>query len=252
MGWVGWILVAALAAVAGVVWLRRRYPGGWRYAFAEQYSKEPHDLDSARSALRGLEREADREREAARAAVQAAERTHQENVRLARARLTLLREPGRGLLRSSVASNLWLYDNVLHGMADGRSAEYPVEEVSIRDEYSRTSAHTYLAQPTGRQQMVSVALDEATPEAEVRAFVITVFNACADAKVARAERLAQIPLAEAELREAMADTAGPEQARRRLAEVADRQGTDTRIPQARKELDAAFERWEQLTGRRPK
>ncbi|MFE7193981.1 hypothetical protein [Kitasatospora sp. NPDC057541] len=135
--------------------------------------------------------------------------------------------------------------------AEGRINRYPLNEVSIRGEYSGKNGHIYLALPTGRQQMVSVELDEATSEAEVRAFVVEAFNAAADAKVSKAERLAKVPQAEAELRKVIADTTGPEQARRRLADVTARQKSDARIPQARRELDEACDHWEHLTGRRP-
>ena len=123
--------------------------------------------------------------------------------------------------------------------------------MSVRDEYSRKAGHVYLVLPTGRQQMLTFAL-EVTPEAEVREFVVATFNAAADAKVSKAERQALIPQAEAELRSAIADTGAQEAARRQLAETVARQKGDARIPQARRELDAARDRWKRLTGHRPK
>ncbi|MFF7585882.1 hypothetical protein ACFZCK_00125 [Kitasatospora purpeofusca] len=78
-----------------------------------------------------------------------------------------------------------------------------------------------------------------------------VFNAVADAKVSRAERLARVPQAEAELDAAIADTTAQEQAGDRLSDVLARQKSDARFPRARHELDAARDRWDQLTGRRP-
>ncbi|MFE4362375.1 hypothetical protein [Kitasatospora sp. NPDC056800] len=77
------------------------------------------------------------------------------------------------------------------------------------------------------------------------------FNAAADAKAATAECQALVPRAEADLREAVEDTAEQEEARRRLADVLARQKADTRIPGARRELDEARDRWQRLTGRRP-
>ncbi|MFF7454443.1 hypothetical protein [Kitasatospora sp. NPDC008115] len=246
----GWILVVVLSVGAAVIWLMLRYPGGWRYAFGEEYAKDRRDLDGARSRLRGLEREARRERDAARGEVEAAERAHGDRVGRARAHLARLRAPGRGDLRSSLLGGLRLYEHALEVTVDGLTSEYPLDEISVRDEYSSKAGHVYVALPTGRRQMVSVPLDE-VPEAEVRQFVVEVFNAAADAKVAKVERQALVPQAEADLREAISDTAGQEEARRRQTELAARQESDTRIPQARREWDAARDRWQQLTGRRP-
>ncbi|MFJ2189866.1 hypothetical protein ACIOJE_18300 [Kitasatospora sp. NPDC087861] len=250
MGTVGWVVVIVLVVAGAVVWLMLRYPGGWRYAFSTQYAANRRDLDAARGKLRGLQHEAGRERATARSGVEAAERAHQDRVNQARAHLAWLRAPGRGVLRSSLGEHLRLYDHALEMTVDGRTVECPLHEVSIRDEYSRTAGHVYVVLPTGRQQMVIVSPEE-TPEAEVRKFVVAVFNAAADAKVSKAERQALVPQAEAELRDAIADTAAQEQARRRLAEVEARQKSDARIPRARQELDAARDRWQQLTGRRP-
>ncbi|MBV6700210.1 hypothetical protein KV557_24415 [Kitasatospora aureofaciens] len=248
----GWILVVVLVVAGAVVWLMLRYPGGWRYAFSAEYAEQRRDLDAARGKLRVLQREAGRERDMARSDVEAAERAHHDRVNQAQAHLAWLRAPGRGVLRSSLGDSLRLYDHALEVTVDGRTVEYPLHEVSVRDEYSRKAGHVYVALPTGRQQMVTVSLEE-TPEAEaeVRKFVVEVFNAAADAKVSKAERQALVPQAEAELRNAIADTDDQEQARRRLAEVVARQKSDARIPGARRELDAARDRWQQLTGRRP-
>ncbi|MFD4659766.1 hypothetical protein ACFWP2_29535 [Kitasatospora sp. NPDC058444] len=251
MGPVGWIVVVVLAVAGGVLWLMLRYPGGWRYAFTAEYADNRRDLDAARGRLRALERDAGRERDRARAGIAAAEQAHQDRVDRARAHLDRLRSPDRGDLRSSLGEGLRLYDQALEVTAQGRTAEYPLHEVSLRDEYSREEGHVYVSLPTGRQQMVTVALEE-TAEAEVRKFVVEVFNAVADAKAAAVERQALVPGAEAELREAQADTAAQEEARRQLAELVARQKSDARIPQARRELDAERDRWQRLTGSRPR
>ncbi|MFF2616703.1 hypothetical protein [Kitasatospora sp. NPDC058046] len=246
----GWILTVVLVAAGAVAWLMLRYPGGWRCAFGPEYAEHRRDLDAARGKLRDLKREAGRERGRARSAVEAAERAHASRVGEARAHLDRLRSPDRGSLRSSLGDSLRLYDRALEVTAEGRTAEYPLHEVALLDEYSGTDGHVYVALPTGRRQMVSVPLD-GTPEAEVRKFVVEVFNAAADAKAATAERQALVPRAEADLREAVEDTADQEEARRRLADVLARQKADTRIPGARRELDEARDRWQRLTGRRP-
>ncbi|MQS16508.1 hypothetical protein F7Q99_31030 [Streptomyces kaniharaensis] len=89
-----------------------------------------------------------------------------------------------------------MYEHVLVVEVDGRDFECPLHEVSVRDEYSDGSGHVYVALPDGRRQMVSISLEE-TPEAEVRRFVVAVFNAAADEKMARLERQALVPQAEA-------------------------------------------------------
>ncbi|MGV9266184.1 hypothetical protein ACWDRR_16150 [Kitasatospora sp. NPDC003701] len=251
MGPAGWILVVVLAVAGTALWLMLRYPGGWRYAFGAEYAEQRRDLDAARGRLRTLQHEARRERAAARSDVKAVERAHQNRVGRARAHLAGLQSPGRGTLRSSLGDSLRLYDNALEVTADGSTVEHPLHEVSLRDEYAREAGRIYVALPSGRQQMVTVSLEE-TPEAEVRTFVVEVFNAAADAKVSKAERQALVPQAEAELRDAIADTAAQEQARLRLTEVVARQKSDPRVPRARGELDAARDQWQQLTGRRPK
>ncbi|SOB88662.1 hypothetical protein [Streptomyces sp. 1331.2] len=250
MASVGWMVLAALVVGGVAVWLRQRYPGGWRYALSTEYAGQRRDLDAARGRLRELRREAERALAAARAGVDAAERARRSRIAQAETHLARLRSPGRGMLRSSVGRVLWLYEHVLVVEVDGREIECPLPEVSVRDEYSDGIGHVYVALPDGRREMVSVSLEE-VPEAEVRRFVVEVFNASADEKIARAERQARVPQAEAELRAAEADTAGQDRARDRMAEVEAGQKSDKRIPRARQELDAAFDRWEQLTGHRP-
>ncbi|MET8543846.1 hypothetical protein ABZW03_24825 [Kitasatospora sp. NPDC004799] len=250
MEYVVWTVLAVLVVGGAALWLRQRYPGGWRYALSTEYAGQRRDLDNARSKLHRLRRTAARELVAARAGVGAAEQAHRSRIAQAEARLARLRSPGRGMLQSSIGNVLRLYEHVLVVEVDGLDVECPLHKVSVRDEYSGRVGHVYVALPDGRQQVVSVSLEE-TEEAEVRRFVVAVFNAAVAEKVARVERRALIPQAEAELREAKADTAGQERAKERLDEVKTRQKSDTRIPRARQELDAEFDRWEQLTGHRP-
>ncbi|MFJ1936760.1 hypothetical protein ACIOGZ_29385 [Kitasatospora sp. NPDC088160] len=247
----GLVLLAVLAAGILALRLRRRYPGGWHYALSPRYAAQRRDLDTARSELNKIHRTVERELAAARSGVEDAERARADRISRARTHLNWLREPGRGRQRSSVGGVLRLYEHVLVVEADGADLDYPLHEVSVIDEYSGKTGHVYISLPGGRRQMVSVPIDEETPETELRRFVVAVFNAVAEEKVARVERQELVPQAEAELSEALADTAGREQAAERLAAVKARQKSDKRIPRARRELDAAFDRWEQLTGHRP-
>lgn len=102
--------------------------------------------------------------------------------------------PGRGVLRPSPGDSLRLYDHPLEVTLDGRTAEYSLHEVPVCDEYSGKAGHLYVALPTGRQQILTVLLEE-TPEAEMRTFVVAVFNAAADAKVSKVERQVLVPQA---------------------------------------------------------
>lgn len=95
---VGWTLLLALAVTGAVAVGRRlhRYPGGMGFAFGGEHSAARHDLDTARNALRALERAAQRELSGAQAAARKAERIHRRRVSSAEADLAYLREPGRG------------------------------------------------------------------------------------------------------------------------------------------------------------
>ncbi|MFB6888921.1 hypothetical protein ACFCX4_06350 [Kitasatospora sp. NPDC056327] len=118
------------------------------------------------------------------------------------------------------------------------------------DRYSLTDAFLYLTPPDGRRELVTLPLTE-IPEATVRAFVVHIHNAIADAGPAGKRRRALIPAAEAELKRTLADTTGRRRAERELRQVTDRAKNDVRIPRARRELEAAYDRWHQLTGHRP-
>ncbi|CAN3985921.1 hypothetical protein [Kitasatospora purpeofusca] len=134
MGPVRWILMVVLVVGGTVLWVMLRYPGGWRYAFSPDCTDHRQDLDAARGRLRGLERAAGRERDAARAEIAAAERVHQDRVGRARTHLARLKDPGRGVSKSSLGESLRLYEHALGVTVDGRTAEHPLSEVSVLDD----------------------------------------------------------------------------------------------------------------------
>ena len=250
MGPTFWIVVAMVVLGGALVVRMGHYPGHLRYSFGLKHHARRRDLRAAREKLRRLEQTVEQERDGARSAVTTAAYNHGHRVREAEGRLARLREPGRGTQRGELAGRLRLYDNVLEVMTEQRITTHQLTGISIRDEYSRSAGHVYLTLPKAFQQLLTFSLKE-TPEAEVRAFVVEVSNAIADAKVARAKRKALIPQAEADLQLAIADTSGQKQAEQRLGEVTARLKGDPRIPQARRELEAARDRWQQLTGQRP-
>ncbi|WP_354644561.1 hypothetical protein [Kitasatospora camelliae] len=249
MSLVGWILVIALAAAGTVGWRLYRYPGGWRYAFAREHTAARRDLDAARGALRGLERSAKRELSGARAAVEAATAAHRRRVRAAEEHLAHLRDPGRGGLRDELPG-LSLYEHVLAVKSDDWQGDLPLDRIAVRSDHTAKAGHIYLIAPDGHQHLLTYPT-ETTDEESVRAFVVDVHNAIAQAKAFQRDRPARIRRAEADLLRVRDDTAVREQAELHLDEVTARQNADPRIPKARRSLDAAHDRWENLTGHRP-
>lgn len=134
---------------------------------------------------------------------------------------------------------------------DALSADLPLHEIALRSDHSPTAGHVYLVAPDGKQHLLTYPVEEVAEE-DVRRFVVDVHNAIASAKTLARERPALIRQAAAELRSTKTDTAEQEEARLRLDAVTARQRADTRIPEARRDLDAAHDRWHLLTGRRPR
>ncbi|MFK0190944.1 hypothetical protein [Kitasatospora sp. NPDC090308] len=247
----GWTLLLVLVAVAALVLRQlRRYPGGWRFAFSAEYGAARSDLDRARGELSGLERSARQELSGAQGAVKAAVAAHGRRVRDAEEQVAYLRDPGRGGYRAELG-DLCLYEHVLVVSTYEYSGDLPLHETAVRSEHTPRASHLYVIGPDGRQHLVTYPAAE-TPEGHVRQFVVDVHNAIAEAKSFRRDRPAQLREARAELRRATNDTAEQEAARRRLEEVTARQGGDLRIPAARQSRDAAYDRWQQLTGHRPR
>ncbi|GAA4831998.1 hypothetical protein [Kitasatospora terrestris] len=250
MRYAGLIVLIALVAAAAIGRRLLRYPGQWRHAFGGEYDEHRRDLDSARDRLASLQRDAKREHRTAASGVDAAASAYRRRVRDAEARLAALRDPGRGNPRGELGA-LRLHQYTLQVTTGGRTGEYPLDELSIRPDPAGAETHVHLILPKGRQQVLPFPRED-YPEAAVRAFVADVHDAVAAAKRAKAERETLVPEAEAELAEALADTAGQQHAKRHLADVEARHEADPRIPEARRELDAARDRWHHLTGRRPR
>ncbi|MEV7939243.1 hypothetical protein AB0O82_24290 [Kitasatospora sp. NPDC088264] len=105
-------------------------------------------------------------------------------------------------------------------------ATHPLLGLTIDDQHSPTEAYIYLTPPDGQRELLTLALED-TPEADVRAFVVHIHSA-------------------------VADTGNRRQAEQNLHQVTAQLKNDLRIPQARRELDTAYHRWQELTGHRPK
>lgn len=245
----GLILLLALAAAAAVGRQLYRYPGGWKFAFAPEYDGARSDLDSARSAVRGLERAAQKELADARGAVDAAASAYRRRVRNAEERVAYMSDPGRGGYRDELGA-LSLYEHVLAVSTDDFSGDLPLHEIAVRSDHTRMASHLYLVGPDGRQHLVTYAAADIAEE-RVRKFVVDVHNAIAAAKSFQLDRPARLRQAKADLHQAENDTSEHEKARLRLEEVTARQNADLRISTARQDLAAAHDRWQELTGRRP-
>ncbi|MFI7363157.1 hypothetical protein ACIBO4_13610 [Streptomyces sp. NPDC050149] len=246
------LVLAALVAAGAAGRQLHRYPGGWKFAFGSAYSAARRDLDTARNALRTLERAAQWELSGAQNAVRKADSTHRRELRRAEEALAYLREPGRGGYRDEIR-DLSLYEHVL--VASGTDdwsgdLQLPLHEMSIRADHSAWESHVYLTGPDGRRHLLTYPHTELAEE-YVRRFVLDVQNAIATDKAFQRDRPRLIREAGAELRRLRGSATGPTEEGRRLEEVTARQSGDPRIPRARQELDAAHARWQALTGRRP-
>nr|WSW68762.1 hypothetical protein OG461_22590 [Streptomyces sp. NBC_00995] len=246
------LVLGALLAAGAAARRLHRYPGGLKFAFGGAHAAARHDLETARNALRTLERAAQWELSGAQNAVRNADSTHRREVRRVEDELAYLREPGRGGYRTEIR-DLSLYEHVL--VASGTDAwsgdlHLPLHETSIHADYSARESHVYLTAPDGRRHMLSYPHTELAEE-YVRRFVLDVQNAIAADRTFQRDRPALIREAGAELRRLRENAAGPTEEGRRLDEVIARQSGDPRVPRARRELDAAQARWQALTGRRP-
>ncbi|MET9396061.1 hypothetical protein [Kitasatospora sp. NPDC002965] len=246
-----WAGLLALAAALTTAWWRRQYPGTWRHAFDPRHHQDREHLRTARHNLRRAEQEVAAEQERVRSSADTAAREHDNRIRQAEQRLAALRAPGTGPLLHSLGERLDLYEQVLRVNTDPlTSTDHPLLGLKVDDRYSLIEGFLYLTPPDGRRELLTLPLTE-IPEADVRAFVVHIHNAIADAGSASERRRALIPAAEADLKHTIADTTDRRRAEQNLRQVTDRAKNDLRIPRARRELEAAHDRWHQLTGHRP-
>ncbi|RKE16817.1 hypothetical protein [Streptomyces sp. TLI_171] len=250
MGAWGWTVLFAVAAVlAALVWWTDRYPGGWRFAFHRQHADDRARLRTKRGNLRRLEHEAAGRLAALRAAVDAERSAYRSRIARAERRLEMLRAPGRGTLHSTMGP-VQLHEHRLVVFTGGATHEYPLEEIAVRCERADGTGHLHLVLPDGRQQALDFPEEEYDPT-ELTQFAARTHDAIAAAKRATPLRLADIPRAEVELAEAVADTTGHEQALERLEQGKAEEAADTKIPAARRALDEELDRWHKITGTRP-
>ena len=239
------VAVIVAAAVYGG-WRVYRYPGGWAYAFSRSHAGDRADLDGARRAARELDRAARRERRDAHRQLQRERTRHRGRERDVERRIAELRRPGPGTMIGQFGG-MTLHERSV--TLDGR--QIPLADMKIRVEHKKHQHVLHLTESGGRVRVRRYARDD-HDEDSVRRFAARLEEAVADANAARVRSAALLQQAEEDLAHIRADTRAQDEAQARIAEVEERQRRDTRRQAAQKQLDAARDRWKELTGRRPR
>ncbi|MCX5450272.1 hypothetical protein [Streptomyces nigrescens] len=248
MSAIWWLVVVVALGVGWLAWRLAQFPGGWAYAFHEQYRADREALEGARGAVRQLNGTARREVQQAQTAVTRAEKAYRSRISRVEAELQQLRMPSRGDHVDQLGQ-LVLHE---HALLIGDD-EVPLAGLQVRFDLARSThvSYVYLTpQPDGRERLERFAGDE-FPEDSVRQFSVRIQNAAVTANQLQALRDVDIHKLEAELREAREATEPVETARELLEEMRARHGSDPQLPKARAALDDARDVWQELTGRRP-
>ncbi|MER5352265.1 hypothetical protein ABT093_18295 [Kitasatospora sp. NPDC002551] len=243
----GWILVTVLLAAAAVVLRRRRYPGAWRHTFGPEHRPARRDVGLRRAAVRFLWLRRQWELFRARGGVRSATAAHRRRVRERERRVAELREPGRGELRDELGP-LRLHAHVLAVQDGDWKAELPLHEITV---YEEAAGRVSVVDAQGRRHRLAYPAGETSAE-RVREFVAGANDVIADARASRLLRASLLGEAEAELRGALEDTSEQALAQRRLDETVARWDADPRVPKARQAREDSYDRWEALTGKRPR
>ncbi|WP_153537530.1 hypothetical protein [Streptomyces sp. RB17] len=245
---VGLISVVLVVGAVFVVWRLMRYPGGWQYAFSDVHRADRQDLDRARSAVRAVRGTARQEVSRAETRATRAERAYERRIGDAERELARLRRPGRGAFVTRLGE-VTLYQHAL--LFKGK--EIPLAGLAVRFELARNSkkSYIYLTHPDGRVEFPGYA-DEEFPEEHVRRFSVRIENAVAAENTFRDGRADGIRQAESALEEARLDTAEKDDAREALEQVRARHSESPELAKALAALETARDRWQALTGRRPR
>jgi hypothetical protein len=167
-------------------------------------------------------------------------------VRAVEQRIEALRRPGRGS-EVAVLGEVALYEHSV--LADGR--EIPLAGLTVRLDHAQHQHFLYLTGPDGRSSTHKFARGEHGEEG-VRRFTVRMENAVAEENAFRIRSAVLLEQAEDDLVRAREDTAAQDEARARIAEFERRQRRDTRQAEADRELKAARDRWQKLTGKHPR
>ncbi|MEU1541133.1 hypothetical protein ABZ461_24045 [Actinacidiphila glaucinigra] len=245
MGIAGMTLTVVILVLAGVARRLHRYPGGWRFALSGRHDTDRDALDRARRAVRKLRRRARRELAGARARVARADRAHRRRVGDAERHLARLRRPGKGAFVAALGK-VSLHEHVMV-ISGPKKKVLPLDGLQVRFEHSTIGNHIYLRRADG------VHLQSYPPgehgEDTVRGFGVRIENAVATESTYLIGLATSVKKAEDALKAARADTGHAQEARRHLGLMTARR--DPALAEALAGLEAARDRWQRLTGRRP-
>ncbi|CAG6391818.1 hypothetical protein NMG29_39940 [Streptomyces cocklensis] len=246
MNLVSGLAVAVVAAAVYVGWRLFHYPGGWDFAFGTAHASARADLDRARRQADTLKRESDKELNAAHGHLKRAQHQQREQARAIERRIAGLLRPGRGSMISQLG-DVSLHEHSV--LVDDK--EIPLADLVVRLDHAQHQHFLYLTPADGNVCLHRYPRSD-HEEDIVRRFAIRLENAIADENAYRIRATAQAEVAEKELAEVRADTTAQDTARAHISEVEERQRHDTRHHDAHQNLEAARDRWQELTGKRPR
>ncbi|WP_406858768.1 hypothetical protein ABZO31_00305 [Streptomyces sp. HUAS MG47] len=243
--------LVAVALVGGVVWAVWRvvqYPGGWSFAFAPVHKTDRENLARARNDVAKVRGRVRQEASDAQNRLTRAERAYKDRGQLAERELERLRRAGRGAFAARLGK-VSLYEHV----AIFEEQEIPLVGLAVQFDAARSTstAYIYLRSSDGLAELAEFDGAE-FPEEDVRRFSVRIEKAVSVEEKFRRRQAESIRKAEAGLEEARADTAAMDAARAALEKVTARHENSAELRKVLAELETAFDRWEALTGRRPR
>ncbi|WP_327713172.1 hypothetical protein OG912_37030 [Streptomyces sp. NBC_00464] len=251
------LLFVVLAVLAGVAWYWSRYPGKWIFAFSTAYTKERSALRSRRRDLRAVDKEAAQAERTAKQKADRAEVEYRQDVRALEREIDGLLRPGRGRLVKGPVGDITVYEHVVE-MTGQSPAVIPL--AGLKAVFRSDPTHMIdLTEPGGRTHRAKYPRrrdpdDEKAPfftSEQLSDFTLDILNAAADEYEFLARQNARLPQARKELEAAQANTASRDEALENLRTVCAWQKDNPRRETLLADLDAERCRWQQLTGKMP-
>ncbi|WP_405896212.1 hypothetical protein OG242_00475 [Streptomyces sp. NBC_00727] len=251
------LLFVVLAVLAGTAWYWSRYPGKWAYAFSAAYADQRSALRSRRGDLRAVDRKATQAERTAKHKADRAEAAYRQDIRALEKEIKGLLDPGRGRLVKGPVGDITVYEHAVE-LTGQSPAVIPLAGLKA----VFRSDPTYmidLTEPSGRTHRAKYPRrrdpgDENAPffaSEQLSDFTLDILNAAADEHEFRARQNARLPQARKELEAARADTAARDEALENLRAVCAWQKNNPRRKTLLADLDAERHRWQQLTGKMP-
>lgn len=257
------MLLVLLCGGAGAAWWRSRFPGGWAYAFSTGYARDRADLAGARRALREVDKDAGQAEATVREQLRLERAKHGQRVAELEQKVAHLQEPGLGTHLKQFGE-LTLHEHAVVAVpSNGRPVPViPLAGLHVRVESGERIHSLYLTHPEAGVHRATYPYRPAPSadaaqstqlfdEEQVRDFEVEIQNAAVIENRFRSNLAAQLDQVREELAEARQDTGQLDAARQRLAEMIDRNHNNPRRKEALAELEAARDRWQNLTQRRP-